>query len=85
MFLAAFIVHGHNIHCYLVIEIQQLANSKKETFLQTFITKVSTNKKAFDYLGHKDDEFPNASRLSKEVFSIPMHPYLDIEELNEAF
>ena len=50
-----------------------------------YYKKCIHQQKAFDYLGHKDDEFPNASRLSKEVFSIPMHPYLDIEELNEAF
>jgi dTDP-4-amino-4,6-dideoxygalactose transaminase len=31
---------------------------------------------AFRYLGYKDSDFPVASRLSKQVFSLPMHPYL---------
>lgn len=30
---------------------------------------------AFSHLQHKDKEFPVASRLSKQVFSLPMHPY----------
>ena len=32
---------------------------------------------AFSHLMHKDEEFPVASRLSKQVFSLPMHPYLE--------
>lgn len=32
---------------------------------------------AFSHLKHKDEEFPVASRLSKQVFSLPMHPYLE--------
>lgn len=31
---------------------------------------------AFKNLRYKDDDFPIATRLSKEVFSLPMHPYL---------
>ena len=32
---------------------------------------------AFSYLNHKDTEFPVAAKLSKQVFSLPMHPYLE--------
>lgn len=32
---------------------------------------------AFKSLNYKDSDFPNASRLCKQVFSLPMHPYLD--------
>ena len=32
---------------------------------------------AFSYLKHKDTEFPVAAKLSKQVFSLPMHPYLE--------
>lgn len=32
---------------------------------------------AFSHFKHKDEEFPVASRLSKQVFSLPMHPYLE--------
>jgi len=31
---------------------------------------------AFDYLGYKLGDFPVAEKLSREVFSLPMHPYL---------
>ena len=31
---------------------------------------------AFKQLGYTDADFPVASRLAKQVFSLPMHPYL---------
>lgn len=31
---------------------------------------------AFNYLGYTDQDFPIASHLSNQVFSIPMHPYM---------
>lgn len=31
---------------------------------------------AFNDLGYKDTDFPVASRLAKQVFSLPMHPYM---------
>ena len=36
---------------------------------------------AFNALGYKKGDFPVAERLSKQVFSLPMHPYLEIEGL----
>lgn len=32
---------------------------------------------AFNYLNHKDADFPVASNLCKTVFSLPIHPYLE--------
>jgi len=32
---------------------------------------------AFEYLGYLEGEFPIAEKLSQQVFSLPMHPYLD--------
>ena len=32
---------------------------------------------AFKYLGYEDDDLPVASELSKNVFSLPMYPYLE--------
>lgn len=32
---------------------------------------------AFKYLGHDNSEFLVASKLAKQVFSLPMHPYLN--------
>ena len=34
---------------------------------------------AFKQLGYSDQDFPVASRLAKQVFSLPMHPYLDVD------
>ena len=33
--------------------------------------------KVFKDLGYSYRDFPNATRISKKIFSIPMHPYLD--------
>jgi dTDP-4-amino-4,6-dideoxygalactose transaminase len=35
---------------------------------------------AFQYLGYTQGDFPVAERVSNEVFSLPMHPYLTAEE-----
>lgn len=35
---------------------------------------------ALAYLGHKVGDFPNAERASKHVVSLPMHPYLSLED-----
>lgn len=34
--------------------------------------------KAFAYLGYTDKDLPVASRLAKQVFSLPMHPYMNL-------
>jgi len=34
---------------------------------------------AFAYLGYKDGDFPMSENISQRIFSIPMHPYLNIE------
>jgi len=36
---------------------------------------------AFDYLGYQQGGFPVAEKLCKQVFSLPMHPYLDLNIL----
>ena len=37
---------------------------------------------AFDYVGCKEGEFPAAEKASKQVLSLPMHPYLTKNEVN---
>ncbi len=37
---------------------------------------------AYKYLGYKENEFPVASALCREVLSLPMHPDLDQEQLD---
>lgn len=35
---------------------------------------------ALAYLGYKLGDFPHAERASKHVVSLPMHPYMSLEE-----
>jgi len=35
----------------------------------------------FNYLGYKEGDFPMAERVSKEIMSLPMNPYLSEEEI----
>ena len=37
--------------------------------------------KAFAYLDYCEEDLPNCSRYAKQVFSVPMHPYLEKEEV----
>jgi len=37
---------------------------------------------AFEYLGYKEGDFPVAERVSKEIMSLPMNPYLGDDEIN---
>ena len=38
--------------------------------------------KAFSYLGYKEDCFPIAEKLSKTIVSLPMHPYLALDDVD---
>jgi len=35
---------------------------------------------AFSHLGYQKNDFPIAEKVAKEIFSLPMHPYLQREE-----
>jgi UDP-2-acetamido-2-deoxy-ribo-hexuluronate aminotransferase len=35
----------------------------------------------FRYLNYKEGDFPVAERVSKEILSLPMNPYLNDEEI----
>jgi dTDP-4-amino-4,6-dideoxygalactose transaminase len=39
--------------------------------------------KAFKYLGYKDNDFPVSLVLSKTIVSLPMHPYLDLNDIEK--
>lgn len=39
------------------------------------------NLKAYTYLGHSEDDFPNATRASHEILSLPMFPELNEEQI----
>lgn len=36
---------------------------------------------AYQYLGYRNEDVENAARLSKRVFSVPMYPYLESNEI----
>lgn len=36
----------------------------------------------FKYLGYKKGDFPVSERVSKEIMSLPMNPYLSDEKIN---
>ena len=36
---------------------------------------------AFKHLGYKDEDFPNAVEATKRVLSLPMHPYMEQEDV----
>jgi dTDP-4-amino-4,6-dideoxygalactose transaminase len=38
----------------------------------------------FSSLGHKPGDFPIAEEMAKTVFSLPMHPYLEVSEQREV-
>jgi len=38
---------------------------------------------AFSSLGYKQGDFPVAEEISKKIFSLPMHPYLEDEQINK--
>lgn len=37
----------------------------------------------FENLGYEYGDFPESEKASKEVMSLPMHPFLSIEEQQE--
>lgn len=37
--------------------------------------------KAYSYLGYKEGDFPVSERVSKEIMSLPMHPFLTDDDL----
>ena len=40
------------------------------------------NLKAYEYLGHKKEDFPIASQFQDEILSLPIYPELGEEEIN---
>jgi dTDP-4-amino-4,6-dideoxygalactose transaminase len=39
------------------------------------------NLKAYTYLGHKDSDFPEATKASQEILSLPMYPELEEKQI----
>ena len=39
--------------------------------------------KVFQYLGHKENDFPSSEKISKSILSLPMHPYLSSKDQNQ--
>jgi dTDP-4-amino-4,6-dideoxygalactose transaminase len=58
--------------------MQQLKASGIPTMV--YYSKCMHQQSAFKYLGVQSSECIVADRLSKVVFSLPMHPYLPVED-----
>ncbi|KZW98836.1 aminotransferase DegT [Pseudoalteromonas luteoviolacea] len=46
-----------------------------------YYSKCMHQQTAFKELGYTDDDFPVAAKLASSVFSLPMHPYLDLGQI----
>ena len=62
---------------------RQLMNHLNQNDIPTavYYPKPLHTQTAFSYLGYKPEDFPNALELSKNIFSLPMHPYLEEEQI----
>ncbi len=61
---------------------KEIVNKLKTTGVPTAIhyPKPLHLQKAFEYLGYKEGDFPVAEKVSKEILSLPMSPFLSIED-----
>ena len=62
----------------------QLQSKLKENGIPTAVhyPKPLHLQECFEYLGYNEGDFPIAERVSKEIMSLPMNPYLKNEEIN---
>ena len=61
-----------------------IASLKKQIFQAWFIIKLlSTCRRFLNFLGYRKGQFPIAEDCAKRIFSLPMHPYLEIADQNK--
>ena len=65
-------------------ERQQLMHALQQEGIPTMIYyKIPLHlQKAYDFLGYKSGDFPISEDLSSRIFSLPMHPYLEKDEID---
>lgn len=63
-----------------------LQNFLKENDVPSLIyyTKTMHQQKAFSYLSNSDTDYPVSTKLCDLVLSIPIHPYITIEEIDKV-
>lgn len=63
-------------------ERDRISNELKEKGIPTAIyyPKCLHEQPVFKYLGYRWGDFPNAEKASREVLSLPMHPWLSVED-----
>jgi len=49
-----------------------------------YYTKTMHQQKAFSYLSNNDDDYPVSTKLCDIVLSIPIHPYITLEEIDRV-
>jgi len=78
----------HNYHQYTV-------RSQRRDALMTYLTEHGVRsaiyypsplhiQKAYEHLGYKEGDFPEAEKACKEVLSLPIHPHLSREQVEYA-
>ncbi len=80
------ILQGHtSIYAQYTIEVPNRNHFQKEMQALGIPTAVHYpismhEQQALSYLGYKTGDFPHAEKASKHVVSLPMHPYMTLEE-----
>ena len=49
-----------------------------------YYTKTMHQQKAFSYLKNKDEDYPVSTELCNQVLSIPIHPYMTEENIENV-
>jgi dTDP-4-amino-4,6-dideoxygalactose transaminase len=76
----------HTFHLYVIRTTQrdELKSYLEQKGIQTAIhyPVALPNLPAYQYLGHKPEDFPVASRYQNEILSLPMYPELSEEQIH---
>lgn len=75
----------HTFHLYVVRaeNRNELIKFLKDNFIETAIHYPTAlpNLKAYEYLGHKPNDFPIASAYQNQILSLPIYPELNKEQI----
>lgn len=77
--------HVYHLYCITSPKREEIIRSLKNASIQTgiYYPLCLHLQDAYKSLGYTHGDFPIAERVSKEIFAIPMHPFLLKEEQNK--
>ena len=75
--------HTFHIFCIRANKRNKLYKFLKKKNVEVFLhyPKILPLLKAYSYLGHTPQEFPMGYKNQKNILSLPMHPYLKVNEI----